>query len=131
MSGVAIIRKLLKDQTAIPVIAGVMPQNQVLPAIGVMQISERKHQTLHDAEAELIMERVQVTVVTKDYATQKEYLKFVKATCKAIEKIISLSDESVLCKSIIQEFVGPDFYDSEVSVYQQSVDFMVKYQRSS
>lgn len=131
MSGVSIIRKLLTAKVSIPVMAGVMPQSTILPAIGVMQVSGMKHQTLSDDERqELESERVQVTIVTKSYPEQKSYVRTVQAACKAIEKMISLTDETVICKSITREFVGPDFYDSETGVFMQSVDFMVKYQRS-
>jgi len=132
MSGVSIIRKLLMAKVSIPVMAGVMPQSTALPAIGVMQISGNKHQTLSDDEPlELESERVQVTIVTKNYPDQKSYMRTAQKACKAVEKWISLADDTVICKSITREFVGPDFYDMETGIFMQSVDFMVKYQRST
>lgn len=131
MSGVAIVCKLL-DSVGIDVMAGVVPQNKELPVIGVMTISERNYQTLSDDEAqEIEQERVQVTVMTKTYRDQKHYMRLVKNACKAIEKIIVLVEETVVCKSILREFVGPDLKDSDAGIFMQSVDFMVKYQRSN
>jgi len=132
MSGVAIIRKLLYAEMSIPIISGVLPINTVLPAVGITQISGKLRDTLAGDEAKrLETERVQVTVVTKTYAEQKSYLRTIRTTCKAVEKLIVLSTEAIMCKSILEEFVGPDFYDSETGTYMQSVDFMVKYQRSN
>jgi len=132
MSGVAIIRNLLYQAVNVPIISGVLPINTALPAIGITQISGKLRDTLAGDELKrLETERVQVTVVAKTYVDQKSYLRTVRNTCKAVEKMIALSSESVTCKSILEEFVGPDFYDSEAGVYMQSVDFMVKYQRSN
>src|ERR1035437_9967009 len=89
MSGVIAISSLLANNAAVlavvpasKIMAGVIPLDNVLPAIGISHIStvERNTVAMHSAEV-MATERVQVTVQTKRYADQKSILELVRKAC--------------------------------------------------
>ena len=133
MSGVLIIRALLSANTAVlaqvaadKIMAGVIPINTVLPAISIAQISGVTRNTIGMNEAKvMVTDRVQITVMTKNYASQKSILDLVRAACPNTNGLVN----GVQCDSIWGDTTGPDIFDSEFTIYFQSVDFMVRYLR--
>jgi len=133
MSGTAIIRSLLAANAplvavipAARIFAGAIPINTVLPAIAVTQISGVQRNTLAmNAASYLVTDRVQVTVLCSTYALQKSYMALIRTALPNTRGTIN----GFVTDSILQDTDGPDLYDGAVPVYQQSKDYMVKFQR--
>ena len=133
MSGVIIIRALLAANTALTsvvpaskIMAGVIPINTVLPAISISQISGVTRNTVSMNEAKVLAtDRVQITVMAKDYASQKSILDLVRAACPNTRGTVN----GVACDSIWSDTTGPDVFDDLAVIYFQSVDMMVRFIR--
>lgn len=133
MSGVLIIRALLAANAAVlaqvpagKIMAGVIPINTALPAISVAQISGVIRNTIGMNEAKVLAtDRVQITCMAKTYAQQKQLLDLVRAACPNTYGAVN----GVQCDSIWSDIVGPDVFDSDMSIYFQSVDLFVRYLR--
>ena len=130
MSGVAAIRYLLaNDATLIAtvpatrIMAGILPINTTLPAISIRQISGNRHNVISHSSNELISERVQVSCLADTYAEQKTILGLVKDALPGTYDTIN----GVKVDSITQDFTGPDLYNDDPVIYEQSVDFIIKY----
>jgi hypothetical protein len=131
MSGVAVIRYLLANNATLTaqvdasnIMAGTVPINTVLPAIGLQEISmvERKNVAMNGASV-MITSRVQVTVMAKTYAAQKSILELVRKACPNSSGSIN----GVAVDSIITDGAGPDFEDTDATIYMQSRDFIVNF----
>jgi hypothetical protein len=131
MSAVAAIRYLLANNAALiavvpatKIMAGTIPVNTVLPAIGIQEISTVERTNV-DMSSTSLMEtsRVQVTVLAKTYATQKSILELVRKACPNTKGSI----DSVVVDSILPAGAGPDFEDVDANIYTQSRDFIVKF----
>jgi hypothetical protein len=131
MSGVAVIRYMLSNNATLTaqvdaskIMAGSIPLNTVLPAISIQEIStiERTDVGMNSAGV-YITSRVQVTVMTKTYATQKSILELVRKACPNT----SGSLNGVAVDSIMPAGAGPDFEDTDATIYMQSRDFIVNF----
>lgn len=135
MSGVAVVRyKLAANANLIAVVpatrilSGQLPLNTTLPAITVTHISGVTRPTVRMKESSfLITDRVQVSVLAKSYATVKSILSLVRAALPNSKGSIN----SVTVDSILPDIDGPDLYDYEFDIFQQSKDYMVRYGRSA
>lgn len=133
MSGVAIVRYLLANNVSLTaqvpatkIMGGAIPLGTVLPAISVAEISGIARRTVAMSEVKrLITERVQVTVETKTYPTQKSILKLVSDALQSVRGDVNGFD----CDSILPDIESPDFYDEVAVIYMQSADFIVKFNR--
>jgi hypothetical protein len=131
MSGVAVIFYLLSHDApvlaAVPAantMAGDLPLNTALPAIGIKQISgfERLTVSMNGAK-KMQTERVQVTVQTKTYPEKKALLALVRTACANRNGTVNGVD----LDSILPDTEGPDLDDAATGIYTQSRDFIVKY----
>ena len=133
MSGVAVVRFLLANNAALiasvpaaKIMAGVVPLNTVLPAVSVMEVSGVPRNTVARNEPkQFIAERVQVSVLAKDYPTQKSLLALVRAALPLSRGTVN----SFAVDSILPDVEGPDFYDDGTVIYMGSQDFIVKFNR--
>ena len=145
MSGVAVITELLATNPALKaaivanalpkepisdpeanVMAGTIPLNWALPAIGIKQISEVERLTLNMGEpAKLVTERVQATVQARSYQAQKQLLELARLACRNQRGTIN----GVAVDSILPDTVGPDDDDVETGIFTQTRDFIVKWYR--
>lgn len=131
MSGTAIVRYLLAHNSgliaqvpAAKIFGGDVPIKTVLPAISVKTISSNKRLTVAMNEsAYLTTERVQVTVLTKDYASGKSILRLVDTALPNTRGTVN----SFNCDSLLPDMQGPDLFDSDAIVYEQSRDFIIKF----
>ena len=130
MSGVSVVRYLLANDSTLTVTvpaarikAGILPINTTLPAISITQISGNRIDVIKHGSNEHITERVQVTVLATTYPQQKEILELVKHALPATRGTVN----SVVVDSIEQDFTGPDLYNDDPVIYEQSVDYFVKY----
>jgi hypothetical protein len=148
MSGVAVIRGLLASNGNLlaaivaqaaalevtltepdaNVMAGTIPLNTPLPAVGMIQIFENERLTLRRTEpVKLVTERVQVTVQAKSYQGQKQLIELVR---RAVPEIIRGTFSSVDVDSVQPDGVGPDDEDVELNIFTQSRDFIVTWYRT-
>lgn len=131
MSGVAVITYLLANDAplvaqvdAAKIIAGDVPLETVLPAIGVTQLSGFERLTVSMREAKTMhTERVQVTVQAKTYSAKKAILRLARAACANRNGSVNGVD----LDSILPDVEGPDMDDAQSAIYTQSQDFIVKY----
>ena len=130
MSGVSVVRYLLANDSTLTVTvpaerikAGILPINTTLPAISITQISGSRIDVIKHGSNEHVTERVQVTVLGTTYPQQKAILGLVKEALPATRGTVN----SVVVDSIEQDFTGPDLYNDDPVIYEQSVDYFVKY----
>jgi hypothetical protein len=99
-----------------------MPQNTVMPAL-VYQTISGNELTPIDAQAgyQVMRTRIQVTAMAKNYQEVKNALEAVRKACLYQSGVIG--GYQVL--SITRDTVGPDLRDDDLSIYIQSIDFMV------
>ena len=131
MSGVAIVRYLLANNTtltaAVPsarIMAGVLPLNTLLPAISVLEIDgfPRLNVAMTGTQRQIV-ERVQVTVLTKDYPSKKTILALVRAALPLSRGTVN----GISCDSVLPDLIGPDLDDPDTGIYSQSRDYMVRW----
>ena len=133
MSGVAIIRTLLAANSAViaavpstKIMAGVIPLGTVLPAISIAHISGTTRNTIAMNDAKTFCtDRVQVTVLAKTYPQQKALLALVQAACPNTRGTVG----GIACDSVLDDVCGPDIFDADATIYFQSQDFIVKFNR--
>lgn len=133
MSGVAIVRYLLANNNGVlaqvpaaRIQAGILPLATVLPAISLKQVSGISRNTVAmNSQKYLWTERVQVTVLAKDYPAKKTLLGLVRAALPLSRGTVNGFD----CDSILDDIEGPDLDDAETGIYEQSQDYMVRFSR--
>lgn len=107
---------------------GELPQNTVLPAIGVTHISTVEHPTIDASAAyKLVQTRIECTALAKDYASVKALINAIRGACNYAHGAIG----GVTVNSIRRDMVGPDMRDSDLTVFGQTVDFIVTWQESN
>lgn len=132
MSGVAILRYMLANNaplTAIvssnKIIAGVVPLNTALPAVSIRQISGQEYQTIKRGTNQLVTERIQVTALASTYPSQKSILNLIRTALPATRGTVN----GFVVDSITPDIDGPDLYNDNPIIYEQSIDFVVRFYR--
>lgn len=130
MSGVSVIRYTLANNAALiavvpatKIMAGVLPLNIVFPAISIKQISGNTKKFIKQGSAQYVTERIQVTVLATTYAQQRSILTLIKTALPSVRATVN----SVVVDSISQDFTGPDLYNDDPVIFEQSVDYFVNY----
>ncbi len=140
MSGVAVIRFLLANATAVTAIipasrimAGDLPLNTVLPAISITQISSVPTNFIRAQEAnKMHSDRVQVSALFKGpegsppgtgYPGVRAMMKIILAACPNQRGTVN----SVVVDSVMADMEGPDLQDADTALYSCSRDFIVKW----
>jgi len=132
MSGVAVIRYMLTNNapliavvTADKIKAGVVPINTALPAISIRQISGVEHELIKRGANQFVTERIQVSVLASTYPTQKSILNLIRSAVVSTRGTVN----TFSVDSITHEGDGPDLYNDDPVIYEQSIDFMVMFYR--
>ncbi len=132
MSGVAIIRSILANNgnlvsavTIDKIIAGVAPINTSLPVLTVTQISGIEYQLIKQVGVQLVSDRVQVTVLANSYVQQKQLLELVRSAVSSTRGTIN----GFPVDSIVRQIDGPDLYSDDPVMYEQSIDYIVRFYR--
>jgi hypothetical protein len=132
MSGVAIIRSILANNgnlvsavTSDKIIAGVAPINTSLPVLTVTQISGIEYQLIKQVGVQLVSDRVQVTVLANSYVQQKQLLELVRSAVSSTRGTIN----GFAVDSIVRQIDGPDLYSDDPVMYEQSIDYIVRFYR--
>ena len=130
MSGVAIARALLSDdydisQEVTVISGGVMPINTVLPAISIRQISGYEFDTINRIGTQNVTERIQVTVLARNYLEQKNIIELIRNSMIQKRGYVN----GFLVENIRQDLDGPDLYTESPEVYEQSIDYIIRFNR--
>lgn len=132
MSGVAILRYMLANNAPLAVVvpankimAGVAPLNTSLPAVSIRQISGQEYQTIKRGTNQLVTERIQVTALASTYPSQKSILNLIRTALPATRGTVN----GFVVDSITPDIDGPDLYNDDPVIYEQSIDFMVRFYR--
>ena len=132
MSGVAIIRSILANNgnlvsavTSDKIIAGVAPINTSLPAVTVTQISGIEYQLIKQVGVQLVSDRVQVTVLATSYVQQKQLLELIRSALPTTRGTVN----GFVVDSIVRQIDGPDLYSDDPVMYEQSIDYIVRFYR--
>lgn len=130
MDGVAVMRALLLAHAPLAalvgdnVVAGTIPADAALPAVGVKEISRVELDTVaRNASTTLVTARIQVTTYAGTYPAMKAVLDATKLSAGTFTGIIAGVD---VC-SVLRDGVGPDLSDDAPGLYEQSRDFKVAY----
>ena len=130
MNGVIAVRSLLIAHvpltTLVPaerIIAGVIPEGSVMPAVSLMSVSSIDRNIIKAGTVRRVTERVQVTVLAATYPAAKAILKAVRQAA---------ADRSPTITGITQVIVhtasaGPDFLDEQAGIHMQTQDFRVSF----
>lgn len=135
MSGVAILRALLAARAQVTsiapadrVVAGMLKQGTLLPALSVHQVGDTEEPTMaRNMPVRMVRERVQVTAQAKDWAAMKRLL-------KAAEPGPGVHTGVVLgfrVNSILPAGTGPEIPLGDDGIYEQSRDFVVTFLESN
>lgn len=131
MSGVAVIWQLLKANEplteVVPVAnikAGVLPLNHPMPAISIKSVDTLPRLTVEGNNTNaFVSERVQVTVLASSYPIKKDILALVRKALPLSSGIVG----GIKVDSVLRDVLGPDLDDPETGVYEQSVDYFVRW----
>jgi len=133
MSGVAVVRYLLANNSGLTavvpaarIMAGVLPVKTTMPAIAITQISGVQRNTVAMTETKrYVTERIQVTAFATTYATQKSIMNLIRAALPNTHATVN----SIDCDSLLPDLEGPDVFDADSVIYEQSQDFVVRFAR--
>lgn len=132
MSGVAIARHLLANNATLTATVsadkikpGLIPINTVLPAISIRQISGREHQVIKRGSNQLVSERIQITAQAKTYTDQKAIIALIRAALPGTHGSVN----GFTVGSLTYESDGPDLEYENPVIFEQSLDYFVKYVR--
>lgn len=131
MSGTAVIKSLLSANVALiaqvpaaRIFVGDVPLNTTLPAISVKLIDGVQRNTVAMTETKSVLDRVQVSLLTKT-AAQGPIWPLIRAALPVSRGTVSTFDVD----SIIPDREGQNLFDQVAIIYQQSNDFMVRFAR--
>lgn len=99
-----------------------LPQNTTMPAVAYEYISGNDVPVI-DAQAgyQVLRSRVEVTALGKNYSDVKAVLEAVRKACLYKHGVIG----GVQVVSIVRAGMGPDLRADDLSLYMQSIDFIV------
>jgi hypothetical protein len=131
MSGVAIINHMISNYAPIGFVVaervfnGVVPINSVLPAISIRQISGKEFETIRRTGTQLVTERIQVSALAATYLQQKQIIELIRFAVISTRGTVN----SFQVDSITPDMDGPDLYYEEPVIYEQSIDYKVRFYR--
>ena len=102
--------------------AGLIPVNSTLPAIAYNLISGLRPKDI-GMNTLMTTSRIQVTVQTNTYATQKQIIKLIRDACDAKQGTFGGTDVD----SCIADIEGPDLRDDDAALFMQTQDFIIKW----
>ncbi|MES2787672.1 MAG: DUF3168 domain-containing protein [Pseudomonadota bacterium] len=105
------------------IVAGSVPQGTALPAISVKHVSTKRRRPVANVASKFCTSRVQITIHAKNYPEQKAVAALVRAALPATRGVVA----GVNVDSVEHELDGPDTGDDAAGIFQESVDYMIKY----
>lgn len=132
MSGVSIINYMLSNDYQLAsvvapenIISGTIPLNTEYPAISIRQVSGLEYKTIRRTGDQLVTERVQVAAYASTYSQQKEIIELIRNALLTTRSNVS----AFAVDSITQDIDGPDLYSENPVTFEQSIDYMVRFNR--
>jgi hypothetical protein len=130
MDGVAAVKQVLHADGTLTglvptarIIAGALPQGVTLPAIALESIAKVDRNILHPGSDRHVNERVQVTVLAKNYPSQKAIMRAVRhAAADTFPTVSGLANVT-----IHTDGAGPDLITDDASIRIGTQDFRVDY----
>ena len=107
------------------IFCGPIPLDAALPAIGVTSVSTVPSTNVGMSNTTMMTERVQVTLYTTTYPTQKSILALIRTALVNAHGTVN----GFACESIVPNGEGPDIYDDVTLTFEQSADYMVRWHR--
>lgn len=132
MSGVSIVRAILANHAPLlalvpkeRIIAGQVQQGTALPAVSIAEVSNYVKDTSvrRLRRSELVVSRVQVTVLAANYAS----LKAILLACKGSPGMHTGIINGYQVNSAVPVSVGPEMPVGDDKIYEQSRDFVVTF----
>lgn len=130
MSGVAVIANKLVEHApltaivpTVQIMSGELPEGTPTPCIGITQISSVPQLNVAMTGINMNQDRVQVTVLAKNYAQLRNVLRLVLAACPHWRGTVA----GVNVDNILPQGEGPDFFDHETKIVGGSRDFAVRW----
>lgn len=130
MNGVAAVLQLLAADVAVTalvpatrIMAGVLPQETILPAIAITPVSSVDMQFIPADAERFTTDRVQVTVMAANYPSLQAILRAAKRAGDAKTPTVS-GISNVIVRTDGQ---GPFFMNEAASIHLQTQDFRVSY----
>lgn len=131
MDGVAAIRVALVGNAAllelVPadcISAGALSLDAPLPSLMLTSISSNDRNVLSPGSRRHVRERVQVTILAKNYSQQKAILRAVR---RAAADRLNVDVEGIRAVTIHTEQAGPDLMIEDPAIWCQPQDFLVTY----
>lgn len=128
MSAEKIIRTLLTASASVTALVsdriypGEIPQGVALPAVGLSHISTTEVPTIDAAAANvLVQSRIECVALAKDYATVKSIISSIRSACNYAHGTIG----GFAVVSVRRDLVGADARDSDLTIFAQTIDFIV------
>lgn len=117
---------LLAAVPAARIFAGVVPLETALPAISVSELLVYQRLTLAMNSARVLARaRIQVSVLADTHPQQKSVIQLVRDALPHTRGTLN----GVLLDSILPDVEGPDFRDDAATIFMQSQDYIVKFNR--
>lgn len=130
MDGVSVVYSLLVNDAelialvpAAKIMAGPLPLNTQAPAISIASVSQSYLNMPSPGASKFTTERVQVTVLARNYPEQKTILREVKSA--AADKMPTIAGLEYV--TVHTDSAGPDFMNEDASLYLGSQDFRIKF----
>lgn len=103
------------------------PQATTLPCVTYAHVSTVVLPTISASGAySLVQSRIDVTAITKTYAQQKALIEAIRIALDYQRGVIA----GVEVISVIRGSIGPDARDDDLTLYSQSIDFLVTLRES-
>lgn len=130
MSDVKAVSYILRNNSnlvavvaAAKIFSGVIPLNTALPAIVIKHIDDIEAKTINAAGAKRFTARVQVGVNATTYATQKSILELIRLALAGTFSTVN----GIAVYGISSEGSGPDLWDADANIFEQSRDFLISW----
>lgn len=130
MIGVAAVYQLLAADSAVTalvpeerIVTGILPQGVDLEAISITDVSGVDFETIAPGDNRFTTDRVQVTVLARNYEKLFAVIKAVKSACDAKTPTVDGIDRVV----VRTDGQGPYFTNEAASIHMKSQDFRVSY----
>lgn len=127
MRAEAVVKALLASYPGVTAIVSTriqpapLPETLALPAIATRHISTTDLPTIDALSYGLTRSRIEITVVTKSYPSQKQLLEQVRLALQYQRGTVA----GYQVVSIVRDNVGPDLRDDDKQIFTQSIDFIV------
>ena len=132
MNGIDVVAELASADAALTAVvssahmlAGSIPLNATLPAISLAVISASHNAVVTPGETRRMTERVQATIAASSYEQKDQVLELLRHACA--DKIGAFAGLAQV--TVHMDGTGPDFENEDASIFFQTQDFRVAFNR--